>query len=247
MGNDKIWWHKSKDGFRYWLHWGKTCWRYEGYLGKRANHTMIELKLGGDENDVTFALGIRGLFNFWIGVEDLFSSKIMRKLFDYDGRLYELTAYNDYICFDFHRDEYGYSKKWKGVHLMWNWKETLFGKWEYKKDTFEAKRVHIPMPEGDYPATVEISNVSRGYKRAKKKLTTEYSFVLDIPIPYQGKGENYYDLGEDGTYGFNTSASSLEEAIQHLSDSCLKTRIKYGGENWTPKNGWEVQKLGINN
>lgn len=240
---DKIWWHKSREDFRYWLHWGKTCWRYEGYLGKRANHTMLGFALGGDENDFTINLGIKGLFSVYFGVEDLLPHKPMHKLFGYDGRIYEISLNNEYFCFDFHRDENGYSDKWRGIHFMYNWKEKLYGKWEYKNDVVGTKRISIPMPEGNYPATVEISNASRGYKRAKKKLTTEYQIDLDIPIPYQGKGENSYDQGEDGTYSSHMSASSLEDAIQKLVDNSLKYRVKYGGENWKPKNGWEVHNL----
>ena len=240
---EKIWWHKSKQDFRYWLHWGKSVWHYEGYLGKRANHTMIGATLGGEENDCTINFGIKGLFVFYFGVEDLFPRKIMRKLFGTDGRTYEMSFFGEYFCFDFHRDEYGYSDKWKGIHWMYNWKEKLFGKWEYKSELIDKKRVLVPMPEGNYPATVEISNVSRGYKRSKKQLTNNYQIDLDIPIPYEGKGENGWDCGEDGTYSSNMVADSLEEAIQKLVDSSLKYRIRYGGENWKPKNGWEVQKL----
>lgn len=240
---DKIWYSKSKTDSRRWLHCGDTTWRFEGYLGKKANHTMIGADLGGDENDILFKLGIKRLFSVYFGVEDLLPRKLMHKLFGYDGRIYELSLSEEYFTLDFHRDDYGYSEGWKGIHWMFNWKEFLYGKWEYKSEIIDNKRILVPMPEGNYPATVEIKKVSRGYKRSKKQLTSNYQIDLDIPIPYEGKGENGWDCEEDGTYSSNIMANSLEEAIQNLVDSSLKYRVRYGGENWKPNNGWEVQKL----
>ena len=121
---DYIWTHRSKDDFRWWLYWGNTIWRYEGYLGKKANHTCIGFDLGGDENDFTFSLGIKGLFTFFFGVESFFPRKIMRKLFD-DTRNYGVSLFDGYISIEFHRDDNGYSEGWRGFHRMIDLKEVF--------------------------------------------------------------------------------------------------------------------------
>ena len=238
FSNETRWIHKVKEECRYWLHWGKTVWRYEGYLGKRANHTMIGFDLGGEENDFLFKLGIKRLFCVYFGVEDLFPRKLMYKLFGYDGRIYELSAFEEYICFDFHRDENGYSDSWRGIHWMLNWKEKIFGKWEYKCDVLDELKTFVEMPEGKYPVKIKIKNVSRGYKRAKKTLTTEYEYDLEQEIPFPSK----WGSDDDGLFGGNLSASNLYEALIKIKDSALDTRIKRGGVDWKPKNGWKVTK-----
>ncbi len=238
---DKIWLHKSKKECRWFLHWGRAIWRYEGYLFKNANHTCIALHLGGEENDFTFSLGIKGLFTFYFGSEGVISSKLNYKLFGYDGRHYGVSLFDEYLRLEFHRDDAGYSKKWEGIHLMINWKKMLFGKEKYTSEVLSTSREIIEMPEGNYHATVKESRCTWTRKRLLKPIIiTRYEITPDIPIPEPGKGENSWDIDDDATYSSTVQANSIDEALLKVADSVMKTRISRVGKNWRPSGGFLI-------
>lgn len=240
---DKIWYHASSDNeCRWWLHWGKTIWSYEGYLFKNAGHNSIGLHLGGEENDIMIHAGVKGLFNFYFGVEDLFPRKMMDKLFGYTTRLYGISLFEEYISIEFHRDDFGMSEGWRGFHKMIDWKTILFGKMNYqKRKTYEGRAV-VKMPEGDYHSTVEIEECTWKRKRFVKPIQkTRYTITPDIPIPEPGKGENGWDMDDDALVSGTYEAESLEDALNKAKESVLKTRRKRAGENWIPDKGFRVQ------
>lgn len=222
-----IWLHKSKDICRMWLHWGQACWRYEGYLFKNARHNSIGLHLGGVENDFTFNCGIKRLFNFYFGVEGLFSQKLMQKLFGYDGRRYGISLFEEYISIEFHRDDMGYSKGWKGYHKMIDWKKILFGSLKYETKDLATERGYIEMPEGKYAATIRAFQSTWTRKRFIKPLIlVRYDVTPDIPIPEPGKGENDWDIDDDALYEITIHAGSVEEALKKTAENVMRTRIK---------------------
>lgn len=240
---DKIWFHKSNEGCRWWFHWGNTCWHYEGYLFKKAHHNSISLRLGGDENDFTVNLGIKGLFNFYFGVEDFFPRKIMKKLFDYTTRYYGVSLFEEYISIEFHRDDMGYGKGWRGYHKMIDWKSIIFGKDTHEKKELSTERSVIKMPEGDYPATIKISQSTWTRKRIVKPIVrTRYEITPDIPIPEPGKGENGWDMDDDAIFNSTVTANSLEEALNKVRDSVMKTRKNRASVNWKPDGGFKIQQ-----
>lgn len=238
---DKIWIHKSSDECRWWLHWGNTIWHYEGYLGKSARHNSIGLNLGGEENDFTFHMGIGKLFNFYFGVEDFFPRKMMQKLFGFTTRHYGISAFEEYISIEFHRDDMGFSEGWKGFHKMIDWKSILFGKTDYKHQKINTLRASIEMPEGKYPATINVFKSTWTRKRFLKPLVlTRYEITPDIPIPEPGKGESTWDIDDDALYSITLPADNLGEALNRTAESVMKTRRKRAGENWIPANGFEI-------
>lgn len=241
---DKIWFHKSKNECRWWLHWGKTIWHYEGYLFKNARHNSIGIDLGGDENDFTFHWGIKGLFNFYFGVEDFFPRKIMKKLFGYTTRGYGISLFEEYISIEFNRDDYGFSDGWKGYHKMIDWKKILFGKETYQNKVLGTERRYVEMPEGKYMATVKVEEATWTRKRFVKPLRKiRYEITPDIPIPEPGKGENGWDIDDDALHCITLSASSVEEALEETAKSVMKTRIKRASENWVPSEGFKVNAI----
>jgi len=240
---DKIWFHKSKDDFRCWLHWGETCWNYEGYLFKNAHQNSIGVALGGEENDFTINLGIKNLFNFYFGVENLFPRKLMDKLFEYTTRRYGISLFEEYISVEFHRDDMGYSKGWKGYHKMIDWKSILFGKQTYQKDDLTELRGYIEMPEGKYWSTVKVFKSAWTRKRFAKPITMlRFDITPDIPIPEPGKGENSWDIDDDALYSITLAADSVDDALIKVAESVVRTRTKRAGANWKPSKGFEVRK-----
>jgi hypothetical protein len=55
------------------------------------------------------------------------------------------------------------------------------------------------------------------------------------PIPHPGKGENSYDCEDDATYSLTTEARNEAEAIGAMVATVMRSRQKYGGLNWQPK------------
>lgn len=241
--SEKIWFHKSKDECRMWFHWGRTIWHYEGYLGKNARHTSIGMDLGGEENDVMVHFGVKRLFNFYFGVEDLFPRKLMNRLFGFTTRNYGISIFEEYISIEFHRDDMGYSDGWKGFHKMIDWKSILFGRTDYKHEKLGTVRAFVEMPEGKYPATVDIFKSSWTRKRFVKPLIlTRYEITPDIPIPEPGKGENGWDLDDDALHSITTPANSLDEALEKTAKSVMETRIKRASKYWRPQEGFKIRE-----
>lgn len=237
----KIFFHKSKDSFRCWLHWGETCWSYEGYLLKNAQHNSIGLDLGGEENDFTLHFGIRRLFNFYFGVENLFPRKLMKKLFKYTTRSYGISIFEEFISIEFHRDDMGYSEGWKGYHKMIDWKKILFGKETFQKENLSLERKNIEMPEGSYIATVRTFKSTWTRKRFAEPITSiRFEITPDIPIPEPGKGENGWDIDDDALFSSTINADNIADALIKVAESVMKTRTRRAGKNWVPNKGFDI-------
>ena len=88
--------------------------------------------------------------------------------------------------------------------------------------------VTIPMPEGTYRGTAKIER--RTWKRSRWFAHSRVSTTIDCPkgIPFAGKGENSWDCGDDGLFGWGTEGESIERAIAHGVESVLTSRRRYG-------------------
>jgi hypothetical protein len=68
----------------------------------------------------------------------------------------------------------------------------------------------------------------------RKRWFTQVNYSAEVeprtPIPYQGKGENSWDCGEDGLHSMMGPAQNLEEAIAATVRSVLGSRRKYDGD-----------------
>lgn len=103
------------------------------------------------------------------------------------------------------------------------------------------KRKKRRLPEKAYKAIATRSRiVTRGTPNWPFGRPTLYRVNLEFsppfePVPVPGKGENSWDCGENATYGMSCAADTIEEAIGKFVSSTLRTRTRYGGQNWTPK------------
>jgi hypothetical protein len=113
------------------------------------------------------------------------------------------------------------------------WRERLLD-WVFGKTvcTVTHGRKHdilIHMPEGDYPAVAKYE--WRCWTRPRwlfhrMRLSTD----VDIPkgIPFQGKGENSWDCGDDGLFGSGCAGHDLEKAASTMREIVMHDRRKYG-------------------
>jgi hypothetical protein len=116
--------------------------------------------------------------------------------------------------------------------------DLLLGRTRYEQTELTKERVVVPMPEGGYPATVEIfESVWRRprwpgvWRRMIRSTVTP-----DTPIPFPGKGESEYDCGEDATHSMTGAYDTALKAAMGLSESVMRRRIRYGaGWNYQPE------------
>ena len=98
------------------------------------------------------------------------------------------------------------------------------GRSKYSERDIETVRVNVPMPEGDYPATVQLDQAV--WKRPRWPFAQKIhraDIELDKPIPIPGKGENSWDLDEDAIFSLTTPAKTPQEAVDALVRSAMKT------------------------
>lgn len=134
---------------------------------------------------------------------------------------------------------YPWSKKdeWRSADPWWvrgltiNFEDLLFGRSRCETREISTHDVLIPMPEGCYPAKVTVQERTWTWPRRFAKSRTECS--IDIPggIPFEGKGENSWDCGEDGLYGCGSEGASIENAIGTTVRIVLNNRRRYGGRH----------------
>lgn len=129
---------------------------------------------------------------------------------------------------------WGRSMEWRSADPWWvrgvsvDFRR-LLGRQQYTNEVIKADMpIQIPMPEGIYQAVAKYERSS--WKRPLWFHLTRLYTTVDVPkgIPFAGKGENSWDCGDDGLYGYSVEGHDLEKAIGHGVESVLKSRRKYG-------------------
>lgn len=208
---------------RCWLHFSErlsfmASWNFQ-LRGPR-----LGVEFGGyNGEDVLISVGL-GFVSLWLGVEGLRWKWLPR------GKRCEVYWFENALWIK------PWSRQWEWrtgdpwwIHgLTIHFDDLLLGRAKYSKRTLSEHDVLIPMPEGSYPARVKME-VST-WKRPRWFARTVRYADVDLPtgIPFQGKGENGWDCGEDGLYGSSMPADTVEEAIGKTVASVLKSRRKYG-------------------
>ncbi len=124
-------------------------------------------------------------------------------------------------------------------------RELVFGKVCYSRRDLATERVEVAMPEGRYPATVTLSEDSWTSRRpilgrALNRMIRRAELVPDTPIPYTGKGEDSWNVGDDALHSLVCPATDSREAAKKAADSVMERRWRYGGGyDWKPAKGWQ--------
>lgn len=129
------------------------------------------------------------------------------------------------------------AKWWKQRQWRFNFADFIFGARNYTKREIEQRDVVIPMPEGNYPAVITLYEAAWKRKRFPKDFRILRADVKPKDgIPHPGKGTMSYNCGTDATYGMTTGeCTSIESAIGQMVESVLRSRARYGGKDWKPK------------
>lgn len=129
--------------------------------------------------------------------------------------------------------------KWRdgGWHVI----DTFLGRMEYSTRELERREVLVPMPEGNYKGEAVLEEASWTRPRWLPTRVVRCKIDLEKPIPHQGKGENSWDCGVDGTHGITVHARSIADGVGKLVGSCLHDRVRYGGwRDWA----WNRSSVG---
>ena len=116
--------------------------------------------------------------------------------------------------------------------------DVIFGRTKHEERTLKTERVVVPMPEGGYPASVRIFEST--WRRPRWpwpwKRMVRSEITPDTPIPFPGKGESEWDIGQDATHSMTCPADTPLKAAMALSESVIRSRIRYGaGWNYKPE------------
>ena len=117
---------------------------------------------------------------------------------------------------------------WRQGHI--DFTDLVLGKTTYRREVVKSGlSLHIPMPEGVYPATAQIEHAT--WKRPRWFAKQRTYVQVDVPnggLPFSGKGDNSWDCGDDGLCGYSVEGTSLEKAIAHGIEVALTNRRRYG-------------------
>jgi hypothetical protein len=226
---------------RWWLTIGRRTFRFEWATGFSCG---LEVRIDHEDGlrfNVAFPpLSIHGAIPVFISTE---GNKWQSWLEKYGGKgwhseyqdfvLLSIRVFSATLWWQFLKFDWGWSSK------MPKWMESNFHFWDfivgdlkYSKEVLGTHSVSIPMPEGNYPATVTLEKCT--WKRSRLPWNSRVGLFakvdMSIGIPHPGKGENSWDCGEDRLFGASVEASTVEEAIAKTVQSALRSRRRYDGD-----------------
>lgn len=113
--------------------------------------------------------------------------------------------------------------------INWYWDLARFfkGKAKYSAEILKEGTTEIAMPEKRYPANYKIERWTWTYPRWFKKTRVGISFDFPEAIPHEGKGENSWDCGMDGTFGMSLNYTHLRQACDDVIMSVIKERMRH--------------------
>lgn len=228
---------------RAWLHFnqeagfaGKTL-RVEWLLGKLD--LSCDLTVDGSEREVLLHVALPLLFSVYLGYSGLKWLWLWR-LTGYEHRRIGFRFHSWSFWWSFWEDE----MSWRATDPWWmrwsfNFKDALLGRLKYEKVVHgDLRPIRIPLPEGEYLAEAEFQTLT--WKRRHwpfwpltiTKQCTEVSVLSWGGLPFEGKGENSWDCGTDGLFGYSCDGHSLIDAAVEGTRKTLENRKRYGKRDY---------------
>lgn len=212
--------------YRWWISDRKRDYRTlaKGEISWRARLTGIWIGLDDEEPLIDFSLGL-----YWLYLH--LSVRGPRFIMQgEDWEVFQLSFHGGTMWWSIWHSGMSWSSttpRWR--HGNWRPIDTLLGREKRTSVVHETRTVPVPMPEKVYYAQASVVEVV--CKRPRWWAWSWWRVDIDIPggIPFQGKGENSWDCGDDGLFGCSNSGKSIPEAVGHTVGSALATRVKRGG------------------
>ncbi len=245
-----LWWHSQcldKQGRmwkygRAWLHWPRNSAGFSWLLFGRSCGVSIDCSDTGDDN-LTLHLALPFLFSVWLHISRL---PIVKRLpgVKWNGkwgsgdREIRIAFHDGAVWWQLWR--YPNESKpndWRDSNF--DFVDFLLGRNKYSESERTKDNVFIEMPEGYYPASVELYTAT--WKRSRwpwPKIVQRAEIEIEGGLPIPGKGENGYDCEDDAIFSGNYCAVTVWEATASIRASALRDRQRYGGDGWAPDDGW---------
>ena len=234
MGNPirqgRAWWHLTE----------RTCVAWEWGIRPRMEMEAAASMGGVFSHQLTLHVSLLGLF-LYLGFDAPILARLYNRAQRADGVRVGVCAKwegTPQVNIDLGSRE----MSWRSSDPRWRkgWRfdfaDILLGGRSYAREVLKSREVVIPMPEGSYPATVELDLCT--WRRPRWPwwpfTIRRYGSKVDIPggIPFAGKGENSWDCGDDGLFGINPGVETFEDAVAETVRSVLRTRAKQGTASW---------------
>lgn len=221
---------------RYWLYgrawWGMLAWEWHTPGG---SHWSIKVGGGDAQRNVGMCFSIPWLLTIYVTLQDVLPKNLIRWDVDRGG--------DREIGFYFHEWTFHYAL-WVGSMASWgrmypwckwyrqgaiDFADLVLGRRRHQLEILkDGIPVVIPMPEGVYHGTAKIER--RTWKRPRWFSFSRISTTIDCPkgIPFAGKGENSWDCGDDGLFGWSAEGRSVEKAVARGVESVLEWRRRHG-------------------
>lgn len=228
---------------RAWLKWAGNGIGTEWHLFSRCCHLSITFSSTGDDA-IMFSLAIPFLFALYLSLE---RAKWVKR---FPGVRWVSGDYNSgerELRFAVHDNAFWWNI-WINRMGMRNdsWRDRCFhfddfflGRNKYSETERQRFDSVLVMPEGVYPATVELFTST--WKRPRWPWPTSINRAdvqIEGGIPIPGDGENSWDIDDDAIYGLTCPSGTVEEALSSIRESAMRDRRRNGGENWVPDAGW---------
>lgn len=260
-GEPRVWWHWqntnrdrndrikgwAKSG-RIWLHWyssetNTNCIGFEWSLFRKRFGLSIDFS-SNDDSVFLFSLSVPFVGSFYFTIDRCAWMKNLPGVRWKNG-----DYYSGERSVGFHITEWVlFWRLWRNpmISNRHDWRDSAFhiddfflGSRSYSESDRYKVETYVPMPEGDYPCTVEIYTAVWKRSRWPWPVTVDRA-TIKIPggIPIPGDADSDFYDGDDLTYEITINASTADQARIEVWQDAMTERRKYGGENWIPENGW---------
>jgi hypothetical protein len=136
---------------------------------------------------------------------------------------------------------------------LWFWfisfsiRDVLFGRQVFEPVETAVHETVIPMPEGDYPARVELSRRPWARPRGGRSGVETWAMVVlldghgnpadkgsGIPVPPLGDSDDYIMYNDEITIR-KLTAETVEEAVAAVRDEIMTSRTRRATADWRPE------------
>lgn len=132
-------------------------------------------------------------------------------------------------------DSYDSSNPRQWRWSAWRLKNRILGKQKLSSEHLSAHNVDVMIP-GDptpYPCRVTLQRWTYSRPRWPRKTVIHHADVEVLSkggIPYEGKGENAWDVGHDATWSLSCRAQTVGEAVGAMVATIVDRRLERGWE-----------------